>query len=187
MIDLSTPPLCITINPYFIPKEDAVTEKRTLVARKGLYFEEFEPGQVVESMARTITEADVVNFAGITGDWSAIHSDAEYAARHPLGKRVAHGLLGLSIAVAQAVRLGFLEETLLAFREVLDWKFSQPIYIGDTIHVKMTVTDTKAVPRLGAGLVTLRAEIMNQHDQLVQQGSWSVLMLSRSKEQGPAG
>jgi len=159
-------------------------DKSSPAIHKGMYFEEFEIGLTVLSMGRTITETDVVNFAGLTGDWSAIHSDAEYAARHPLGQRVAHGLLGLSIAVALAVRLGFLEETLLAFREVLDWKFSQPIFIGDTIRVRMIVNETRAVPRLGAGLVTLRAEILNQHDQIVQQGSWSVLMMSKSAAGG---
>ena len=107
-----------------------MAEKRTLNARRGLYFEEFEVGQSITSPGRTVTEADVVGFAALTGDWTSIHTDAVYAAQHPLGQRVAHGLLGLSIASALAVRLGFLEGTVLAFREISDWKFSQPIYFG---------------------------------------------------------
>lgn len=155
-----------------------MSEKPSLSARRGLYFEEFEIGESVTSMGRTITEADVVAFASLTGDWTSIHSDAVYAAAHPLGQRVAHGLLGLSIANALAVRLGFIEGTILAFRGLSEWKFSLPIYIGDTIRARLTITETKAVPRLKGGMVTLFAEILNQRDQVVQQGSWSMLVMS---------
>jgi 3-hydroxybutyryl-CoA dehydratase len=153
-----------------------MAENKTLAVKKGLYFEEFEPGQSITSSGRTITEADVVAFAALTGDWSSIHSDAVYAASHPLGQRVAHGLLGMSIAVALAVRLGFLEDTLLAFREIRDWKFSQPIYLGDTIHMRATITGTKKVHRLGGGLVTLEVDIVNQDAKILQHGTWSVLV-----------
>jgi 3-hydroxybutyryl-CoA dehydratase len=159
-----------------------MSEMKSLAARTGLYFEEFELGQSVTSAARTVTEADVVNFSGISGDWSAIHSDAVSASQNPYGQRIAHGLLGLSIAVGLAVRLGFLEETILAFRGLHDWKFSLPIFIGDTICVRLTITETKAVPRLGGGMVTLQAEILNQTGQIVQHGDWSVLMKSRAAE-----
>jgi len=156
-----------------------MTEKRGLSARLGLYFEDYEQGQTVTSAGRTVTEADVVAFAALTGDWNAIHTDAEYAARHPFGQRVAHGLLGLSIASGLAVRLGFMEETVLAFREIGSWKFSLPIYLGDTIRVRATVTDTRPMRRLGGGLVTLKAEILNQDDKVVQRGTWGVLIESR--------
>jgi 3-hydroxybutyryl-CoA dehydratase len=155
-----------------------VAEKRTLIAPKGLFFEEFEPGQSITSSGRTITEADVVAFAALTGDWSAIHSDAVYAASQQYGQRIAHGLLGMAIAVALAVRLGFLEDTILAFREIRDWKFSQPIFLGDTIHMQAKVTETRKVRRLGGGLVTLEVDIVNQDGKIVQHGSWGVLIKS---------
>jgi acyl dehydratase len=148
-------------------------------ASKGLYLEEFEPGMTITSPGRTITETDVVAFAALTGDWTRIHTDAVYAASHPLGQRVAHGLLGMSIAVALAIRLGFLEETVLAFREISDWKFSQPIHLGDTIHMRGVVVETKRVPRLGGGLVTLEVEILNQKDEVTQRGKWSFLVKSK--------
>jgi acyl dehydratase len=153
--------------------------EQALSARTGLYFEEFEAGQSITSPGRTITETDVVNFAALSGDWNAMHTDAEYAAKHPFGQRVAHGLLGLSVASGLAMRLGILEETALAFREMGSWKFSLPIFIGDTIRVQATVTETKAMPRLGGGLVTLKVEILNQDDKVVQRGSWGVLVISR--------
>jgi 3-hydroxybutyryl-CoA dehydratase len=161
-------------------------EASPLSARQGLYFEDFAAGQAVTSMGRTITEADVVAFASLSGDWTSIHSDAEYAARHPFGQRVAHGLLGLSVAVALAVRLGFLEETLLAFREIRDWKFSQPIYLNDTIRMRAEVTETRAVRRMGGGLVTMNVQILNQHDQPVQHGTWLVLVKGRPEGGSPA-
>jgi acyl dehydratase len=141
-----------------------------------MYFEEFEVGQSITSVGRTITEADVVNFAGLTGDWTQIHTNAEYAAQHPFGQRVAHGLLGLSVASALAVRTGFIEETVLAFREIGEWKFSLPIFIGDTIRVRATVTATKAMRRLGGGAVTFKVEILNQDGKVVQRGTWGLLV-----------
>ena len=155
-----------------------MTEK-PLPSLTGLYFEEYEIGQSVTSVGRTITEADVVGFAGLTGDWTSIHVDAEYAAQHPFGQRVAHGLLGLSVASALAVRLGFMEGTVLAFREINDWKFSLPIFFGDTIRVRASVVGLKAMPRLGGGSVTFKVEILNQDDKVVQRGKWGVLMMSR--------
>lgn len=150
-----------------------------LAVHTGLFFEEFEPGQTIVSPARTITEADVVSFAALSGDWNAIHTDAVYAAEHAFGQRVAHGLLIMSIASGLAMRLGFLEETALAFREIGDWKFSLPVYIGDTVRLRATVTETKAMPRLGGGLVSLKVEVVNQDDKVVQRGTWSVLVKSR--------
>ena len=153
-----------------------MTEKRDLTAQKGLYFEEYEVGQSIISQGRTVTEADVVAFAALSGDWNPMHTDAEFASEHPFGQRVAHGLLVLSIASGLAVRLGFLEETALAFRELGDWKFSLPVYFGDTVRVRATVIETKLMRRLGGGLVTLKVQILNQDDKVVQRGTWGVLV-----------
>ena len=153
-----------------------MAEKRELTAPKGLYFDEYQVGQSITSQGRTVTEADVVSFAFLSGDWNPMHTDAEFASEHPFGQRVAHGLLVLSIATGLAVRLGFLEETALAFREIGDWKFSLPVYFGDTVRVRATVNDTKEMPRLGGGLVTLKVQILNQKDKVVQRGTWGVLV-----------
>jgi 3-hydroxybutyryl-CoA dehydratase len=145
---------------------------------RGRYFEEFQIGDVVVSAGRTITEADVVAFAGLSGDFTQIHVDAEYARDTMFGQRVVHGLLALSIATGLTTRLGFIEGTVLAFRE-LTWKFSLPIFFGDTIHVKATVAELKALPRLGGGAVTLDVQIINQDAKVVQRGQWVVLMASK--------
>jgi len=104
--------------------------------------------------------------------------DAEYARDTVFGQRVVHGLLALSIATGLTTRLGFIEGTVLAFRE-LTWKFSLPIFFGDTIHVKATVAELKAMPRLGGGAVTLDVQIINQDGKAVQRGQWVVLMASK--------
>lgn len=153
-----------------------MAEPKELSARTGLFFEEFEIGQAVTSVGRTITETDVVAFAALSGDWNPIHTDAEFAAQNPFGQRVAHGLLCMSIASGLANRLGFLEETVLAFREIGDWKFSLPVFMGDTIRMRATVTETKPMRRLGGGLVNLKVEILNQDDKVVQRGTWGVLV-----------
>ena len=121
----------------------------------------------------------MVAFAALSGDWNPIHTDAVFAAEHPFGQRVAHGLLVMSIATGLAVRLGFMEETVLAFRELGEWKFSLPVFFGDTVRVQATVVETKAMPRLGGGLVTLKVQILNQDDKVVQRGTWGVLVKGR--------
>jgi 3-hydroxybutyryl-CoA dehydratase len=146
---------------------------------RGLYFEEFEVGQKIPSAGRTITESDVVTFAGLSGDFNQIHTDAEFSKKTPFGNRVAHGLLGLSITSGLAMRTGVLEGTVLAFREINDWKFVKPVFIGDTISVEMEVIEKKAIPRLGGGSIVIALNVINQSGQTVMKGSWTALVMSR--------
>ncbi|HEY68364.1 MAG TPA: dehydratase [Thermoflexia bacterium] len=144
---------------------------------RGRYFEEFEIGDTVETAARTITETDVVLFAGLSGDYNPLHTDAEFAKGTLFGERVAHGLLGLSIASGLASRLGFVEGTAQAFT-ALEWKFRGPIRIGDTIRVQAKVRQKKEMPRLGGGFVVFDVAILNQRGETVQKGTWTVLIKS---------
>lgn len=149
--------------------------------KRGMYFEEFEAGQKIVTAARTVTETDIVMFAGLTGDFNQIHVDAEFSKTTPFGQRVAHGLLGLSIASGLVVQTGFMEGTIMAFREVNEWKFVKPIYIGDTIHVETVVTETKALPRIGGGSIIIALEVKNQKDDTIMKGTWTALIMSRPK------
>ena len=146
---------------------------------RGLYFEDFNIGLKLRTAGRTITEADIVNFAGVSGDYNQIHTNAAYAAADTFGQRVAHGLLVQSIATGLAVQAGFIEGTVLAFRE-LDCKFSLPTYIGDSIHVTIEVLETKPFPRLKGGNITMKYAVVNQKDEVVQRGNWVMLIKSRS-------
>jgi acyl dehydratase len=161
-----------------------MSENHTQLTRTTMYFEDFEAGQTIISLGRTITEADVVTFACLSGDYSSMHTDADFAAHHPFGQRVAHGLLGMSIAVGLLLRMGFIEETSLGFRQIDGWKFSAPILLGDTIHAVVLVSQTRAVRRLEGGLVTLQVEIHNQAGKVVQQGNWIIMVKSSETTKG---
>ena len=146
---------------------------------QGWYFEEFKVGQRVVTAGRTVSEGDVMAFADLTGDFNPIHIDAEFARSTPYGQRIAHGLLCLSIAVGLTMRSGFMSGTVLAFREIGTWKFVKPVFLGDTIHAEVEVSETKALPRLGAGTVVLDVEVKNQDGETTMRGSWTALVKSR--------
>jgi acyl dehydratase len=148
----------------------------------GLYFEEFFVGQKVTTVGRTVTEFDINTFAGLSGDYNQIHTDAEFSKHTPIGQRIAHGILGLSIASGLAMRTGILEGTVIVFREITEWKFVKPIFINDTIHVDLVVKETKALPRIGGGSVAIELEVKNQKDEVCHRGTWNVLVLSKPKE-----
>jgi acyl dehydratase len=146
---------------------------------RGKYFEEFEVGANFVSPGRTVTESDIVNFAGLSGDYTLIHTDVEFSKATPVGQRVAHGLLGLSIASGLAVRTGVLEGTVIAFREISEWKFIKPIFIGDTVRVSLSVLETKELRRMGGGAVNIELRLRNQNDDTVMKGIWKVLVASK--------
>ncbi len=152
----------------------------TLPITSGLLFEDFQTGQKVSSLGRTVTEHDVVTFAGLSGDFNQIHTDAEFARSTPYGQRIAHGLLGLAIASGLAVQTGVLGANEIAFREVGEWKFVKPVLIGDTIHVEMEVIEAKALPRLKSGSVTLNVHVKNQSGETAMKGLWTVLVKTRN-------
>jgi len=145
---------------------------------RGLYFEEFEQGQVVTSPGRTITEADVVALAGLSGDYNQLHTDDEFARETPYGRRIAHGLLGLSAASGLAARAGFIEGTTQAFIG-LTYKFKAPVFVGDTIHLRATVSKLRPMPSMGGGMVVFAMEVLNQRGEVVQEGDWTLLMRGR--------
>lgn len=144
----------------------------------GRYFEDFESGYEAISPRRTITEHDIVAFAGLSGDFNPLHTDALFAAETGFGQRIAHGMLGASIATGLAARLGMIEGTALAFLG-LDWKFRRPILIGDTVHLTVSVKATRPMRSAGGGIVTFSAALENQRDEVVQRGEWTMMIKSR--------
>ena len=149
--------------------------------QRGMFFEEFELGQRVITPGRTITETDIVNFAGLSGDFYQLHTDAEYGKTTPYGQRIAHGVLVLSIATGLTAQTGVLEGTALAFREINNWKFVLPVFIGDTVHAQLEVIETKPLPRIDGGSVRIKVEIKNQDNKVVMKGIWLILVMSKSK------
>ena len=136
------------------------------------------------SPARTITESDVALFAGLSGDYNPLHTDAEFARGTPFGRPIAHGLLGLSVASGLAARLGFLDGTALAFLG-LEWKFRKPVFPGDTIRAEIEVSRCRPAPAMGGGIVTFDVRLRNQSSETVQRGTWDILVAAM--QGGPHG
>ena len=149
---------------------------------RGRYFEEFVVGEQIISSARTVTESDIVLFAGLSGDYNQIHTDKEFSKTTPFGRRVAHGLLVTSIATGLIAQSGLLEGTVIAFREIKNWKFTRPTFIGDTVHVITEVIEKKEMRRLGGGAVVILVDVKNQNEETVMKGKWTALMASKAVE-----
>ena len=147
----------------------------------GLYFEEFSVGQKIATGERVVSDSDIMTFADLTGDNNRIHTDEEFSKAGPFGKRVAHGLLGLSVTMGLAWRTGILDGTVIAFREINEWKFIKPIFIGDTVCAELNIVETKALPRIGGGSVLIRAELKNQNNEVCMKGDLTVLVMAKTK------
>lgn len=148
-----------------------------------LYFEDLQVGEEIVSPARTVTESDIVSFAGLSGDYNALHTDEEFARGTLFQGRVAHGLLGLSIASGLFTRTEFMQriqKALLAFLG-LTWKFTGPIKIGDTIYVKVKLVDKKETKRPDRGVIVLERTVINQRDEVVQQGETTLMIACKPK------
>jgi len=146
---------------------------------KGLFFEELTVGAQYKTKSRTVTEADIVNFAGVSGDFNELHTSAAYAEKTPFGKRIAHGLLGLSISSGLTQGLDLYNDTLVAFLG-LTWKFTGPIFIGDTVHVVQTIKEKRPTSKPGRGVVTFAVQVINQRGETVQEGERTLMI--RMKE-----
>jgi acyl dehydratase len=140
-------------------------------------FDDLNIGDEWESPSRTVTEADVVAFAGLSGDYNPLHMDHEQALRSPFGRPIAHGLLGLSIASGLASAAPRVDT--MAFLAILDWKFLHPIAFGDTIHVITSVVALEPRSRGRRGVVTWHRRLINQHGKTLQQGTMQTLVRSR--------
>jgi acyl dehydratase len=131
--------------------------------------------------SRTITENDIMTFAALSGDDNRIHTDPEFSKTTPFGKQIAHGILGLAIASGLAWQTGILDGTVIAFREINEWKFVTPVFIGDSVHAELEVTEAKALPRIGGGAVTIAFKLKNQKEEVCHRGIWNVLVMSKPK------
>ncbi len=143
------------------------------------YFDDLEIGEETKTMGRTVTEADIVNFAGLTGDFHELHTNAEYAAQTMFKQRIAHGALIFSIATGLSVRSGARAEAVLAFYGVDRLRFVKPTFIGDTIHVRQKV-EVKTERDESSGLVTMLNEVINQRGEVVVSYTAKALLKRRS-------
>jgi acyl dehydratase len=144
----------------------------------GNRFEDFEIGQEFISPGRTVTEADIINFAGLTGDWSELHVNREFAEKGHFGQRIAHGALTFSLSTGLSVRIGLLDEGLIAFYGVERLRFIQPVYIGDTLRVRKRV-ESKEDKGERSGLLTFTTHVLNQRNEIVMSYEDRLLLKKR--------
>lgn len=142
-----------------------------------LYFEDLTVGEVRTTTGRTITETDIVQFAGVSGDYNPIHTDEQYAKSTPFGGRIAHGLLVLSVTSGLVNRLGFTEGSVIAFIG-LKWRYVKVVKIGDTLFARIKTQKKKDADEK-SGIVIFGIEVLNQREEIVQKGEWTILVAKR--------
>jgi len=130
-----------------------------------LFLEDFNVGMAFETPRRTITEADVVAFAGLSGDYNPLHTDEESAKSGPFGKRIAHGVLTLAVLTGLWDRLGFFAGSVEAFYGIDKLRFTYPVFIGDSLRATVKVVEKKE--RDSNGIVVFSNEVVNQRDETV--------------------
>jgi acyl dehydratase len=143
---------------------------------KSLYFEQFVVGEAYRSPARTITEADLTFFSMMSGDWNPLHSDAVHAASSAFGRRVVHGAFGIALATGLITRIGIFDESAIALLDFREWRFSKPIFIGDTLHVALAILALKPTKSGGRGVIDRRIALINQDGVTVQDGCSAILV-----------
>jgi len=141
-----------------------------------LYYDDLEIGQVLRTPARTVTETDLVTFAMLSGDWNAIHSDAEFAGRTFYGQRVVHGLFGIALLTGLMERAGWFSDSALAMLGIERWSFRGPIFVGDTLRCEMEVLDKRVTSKGDRGIVARRFTLHNQRDEVVQSGDIGLML-----------
>ncbi len=149
------------------------------MASRGLSYDEFEMGAVYPSQARTVTEADVANFAGLSGDFNPLHTDAEFAKTTPVGERIAHGVLILAMATGMANWMGIFEGTTIALMEQVT-RYKGAVKFGDTVRLEMEVIEKKPTSKPDKGVVKFAVRVKNQRGEHVVEGEWTLLMKAKS-------
>ncbi len=142
---------------------------------RGLIYDQFEIGARYVSQGRTVNEADVVNFAGLSGDFNPLHTDIEFGKRTPFGERIVHGMLTVSMATGMANWLGIFEGTTLSLMEQVI-RYKGVVKFGDTIRLELEVAEKQPTSKSDRGIVRFAAQVFNQRDELVVDGEWVLLM-----------
>jgi acyl dehydratase len=148
-----------------------------------LYYEDLTEGQTFTSPARTVTETDLVNFAMLSGDWNAIHTDEEFAKSTYYGKRVVHGLFGLSMMTGLLDRTGLFGGSAIAMLGIKDWNFKAPVFVGDTLHFEMEIVSKRLTSERERGIVDRKFSLINQRGEVVQEGHIGLMIRLKNGEE----
>lgn len=151
-----------------------------------LYYEDISEGQTFTSPARTVTETDLVSFAMLSGDWNAIHTDVEFAETTNYGKRVVHGLFGLSMMTGLLDQTGIFSGSAIAMLGIRDWQFKAPIFIGDTLHFELEILSKRLTSKGDRGIVDRRFRLINQRGEVTQEGDIGIMLQLKQAEEAQA-
>lgn len=143
--------------------------------QQGRTYDQLNVGDKFVSPGRTVTEGDVVTFAGVSGDYNPLHTDAEFARATPFGERVAHGMLVAAMGTGLGNQMGVLEGTTLALMEQVI-RYKAPVKFGDTIHIELIVKEKRESSKPGRGVVIFDVPVINQSGQAVIEMQWTLLM-----------
>ena len=147
----------------------------------GLYWEQWEVGQTFKSAARTVTEADLVIYSGLSGDYNPLHTDEEYAKTTEFGTRIAHGPLIYAIAAGLIFQMHLYDDTLIAFLGFENLKFTKPVKPGDTIHARLTVTERRETSKPDRGVMKRQLQVVNQRGEVVLEAIQAFLLKRGSR------
>lgn len=145
-----------------------------------LYLEDLKTGQSFVSPGRTITEADVMSFAAWTNDNNQVHTDAEFAKGTRYGQRIVHGMLGASLCLGLIARTGVFEGSAVALLGIDQWRFSAPIFIGDTVTCTVDILSTRPTSKGDFGIVERQVTLRNQRSEVVQSGRMDLMVARRA-------
>ncbi|UCF76195.1 MAG: MaoC family dehydratase N-terminal domain-containing protein [Betaproteobacteria bacterium] len=143
---------------------------------RGMYWEEWDIGAEFESPARTVTEADIVAFAGLSGDYNPLHINEEHCKKTIFGSRIAHGPLVYAIAAGLLFQLHLYDDTLIAFLGFENLKFTKPVKPGDTIHARIKVLEKRETSNADRGVMKRQLQVLNQRGEVVQEGIQAFLL-----------
>jgi acyl dehydratase len=143
---------------------------------RGMYWEEWDIGAEFESPARTVTEADIVAFAGLSGDYNPLHINEEHCRNTIFGGRIAHGPLVYAIAAGLLFQLHLYDDTLIAFLGFENLKFTKPVKPGDTIHARIKVLEKRETSNADRGVMKRQLHVLNQRGEIVQEGVQAFLL-----------
>jgi len=143
---------------------------------RGMYWEEWDIGAEFESPARTVTEADIVAFAGLSGDYNPLHINEEHCRKTIFGTRIAHGPLVYAIAAGLLFQLHLYDDTLIAFLGFENLKFTKPVKPGDTIHARIKVLEKRETSNADRGVMKRQLQVLNQRGEVVQEGVQAFLL-----------
>jgi acyl dehydratase len=149
------------------------------VEKPKFYFEDFQKGDRFVSPRRTIGISDISLFAGLSGDYNPIHTDAVFGEESQFGERIAHGLLGLSVLTGLMTRTGVFEAGTIALLGIEEWRFKAPVCDGDTVHVVIDIEDVRPTSDGQRGVLRRRVSLVNQRGEVCQEGVLPLLMKCR--------